>query len=215
MRKWVVGSSIVGIVSILGVILIAILDPATRDKIGIELVKLLLQVLVMAILGGIVSLLTEDFNHRRRKAEALNDYRKTLLNRLVQAYSGVKRARRLLRAKPSVSNYDEQMGTISETQLDLEAIVEEIKSSTYAFSHAEIAISSIQRMADYLNRLVDEYEKKRSKIPDDSPSVIPFGMMHLADFIGPYSESIYKVELVLPYRSALATLRDDVLKAEY
>jgi ppGpp synthetase/RelA/SpoT-type nucleotidyltranferase len=170
-----------------------------------------LQVVVIATLGGVVSLLAQEFNRDREKREALNDFRKTLLSHLVQIFREAKKARRLLRAKrDSLQFYDEQMAVINELQLDLETINEEIKTTKQAFPGEE-AQSRISTMATYLNKLVEEYEKNMPKLNRKSPSVSLDQLEYLNDFIGPFRESKFSKEFAHLYNEALKLMRDVIM----
>ena len=211
MKKLILGSSIVVAISALLIGIILKLDTSARSAISIELVKSLLQVVVIATLGGVVSLLAQEFNRDREKREALNDFRKTLLSHLVQIFREAKKARRLLRAKrDSLQFYDEQMAVINELQLDLETINEEIKTTKQAFPGEE-AQSRIFTMATYLNKLVEEYEKNMPKLNRKSPSVSLDQLEYLNDFIGPFRESKFSKEFAHLYNEALKLMRDVIM----
>ena len=211
MKKLILGSSIVVAISALLIGIILKLDTSARSAISIELVKSLLQVVVIATLGGVVSLLAQEFNRDREKREALNDFRKTLLSHLVQIFREAKKARRLLRAKrDSLQFYDEQMAVINELQLDLETINEEIKTTKQAFPGEE-AQSRISTMATYLNKLVEEYEKNMPKLNRKSPPVSLDQLEYLNDFIGPFRESKFSQEFAHLYNEALKLMRDVIM----
>ena len=211
MKKLILGSGIVTAFSILVIGFISLSDANARSAISIELVKSLLQVVVIAILGGVVSLLTQEFNKDREKREMLNDFRMTLLSRLVQVFRETKRARRLLRAKKdSIQFYDEQMAIINELQLDLETINEEIETVKHAFPGKSVG-NQVDRMATYLNKLVEEYEKNMPKLNRKSPSGSLKELECLNDFIGPFRESKFSKDFVYLYREALKSMREVII----
>jgi hypothetical protein len=212
MRKPIIIGAIVGVSSVIGIFLIAFIDPPTRGQIGFELAKTLLQVLVIVVFGGAVSLLIEDFNRQRARADAQNELRKSLLNQLIRAHKDTKRARRLLRAKKSISSYDEQLEVINDIELNIESITEEIQTARFVFSNPDDVIANLQSMANYLRDLIKEYENVRPKLPEEALENIST-LSQLYDFVRPYEEGKFSTEFSKKYGEALEIIQHDILKA--
>jgi hypothetical protein len=212
MKRPIIVGAVVGVASIVSIVLITLVDPAIRSQLGVELIKTLLQVVVIVIFGGTVSLLMEDFNRQRARADAHNDLRKSLLNRLIRAHKDTKRARRLLRAKQTLSNYDEQIEVISDLELDVESVAEEIQTSRPIFAHPDELAASLRSMTDYLRLLINEYENLRPKLREEALSN-RFTLARLHDLVGPYKESGFSTEFTKSYRKAIDVIQRDILKA--
>ena len=213
MKKLIYGSSIVVAISVVTIGIIMIFNADARSELSVELVKSLLQVIVIATLGGVVSLLTQEYSRERERREALNDFRKTLLGNLVQVFRETKKARRLLRARRgSLQFYDEQMALINDLQLDLETINEEIETTDQAFPGEEVK-RKIATMAKYLNILVEEYERNMPKLNRETPSTSLDELKYLNDFIGSFRESKFSKDFVYLYHDALKSMRGVIMES--
>lgn len=201
-----------GVLSIIGVFFIAFIDTTARDQIGLELAKTLLQVVVIVVFGGAVSLLTENFNLQRAKSNAQNELRKSLLNQLIRSHKDTKRARRLLRAKKSLANYDEQLEVINDTELNIESIAEEIQAASFIFSNPNDLIGNLKSMTNYLRLLIEEYENVRPKLHEEAFDNISV-LIQLNDFVRPYNEGTFNTNFSKKYREALELIQHDILKA--
>lgn len=103
---------------------------------------------LVAVVGGII---VQEYNRRRERKEAINEFRKTVLRNLIQAYAGAKKSRRLLRARCRLRNqqgdeagieipmsvYEEQMKSLNDIELQLEMLVHELNTFSDAFSPEE------------------------------------------------------------------------------
>ncbi len=221
MKNLLIGGSVIAILSIMGVVALYSRASVTiRSEMEVELAKLLLQIIVIVFIGGIVKLLIDNASKERQKADvqrelermranALNEFQKRLHDQLVQIFSDTKKSRRLLRARRSAVDHDRQMELISDVQLDLETLAQEIKVAINIFSNEENLTSNIEAMAKYLNQLIDEYEHKFPKLSNKSLSMSD--LKWLNDFIGRYRKSEFRKQFVHTYRLALRSLQHDLL----
>lgn len=225
MRRVVVLFS-VSIAIVVG-LLIFVVKCFQPDNVGIEVVKSLLQLLVVVLLGSVISLAVKEFNVGRQRIEAIQEFRKATLSLLGGAYSSTKRSRRLLRAKGlSLSAaeddatmvihqdmYSKQMEEVINAQLNLEAIGTEVETAMKNFDNAVDIISDIRTMDEYLNLLIDEYEESLRNF-DRHSKVRPLAELpKLLDFIGPYRDSRFRTDFVERYKSLLKAIQKDVLVA--
>jgi hypothetical protein len=142
----------------------------SKHQLGVELGKLVGQVLLVGVVGGIV---LHEYNHRRERQAALNEFRRTPLRNLVDAYARTKKSRRLLRSGcrargPLRSGqrqlvlrrvvYDEQLGSLNDTQLQLEIIVHELSMYGETFRKRAEIRSHVDKMENYLGTVITEYE---------------------------------------------------------
>lgn len=170
----------IAVVLIACVLIFAFFPENKKEELKFEFVKYLIQLSLIVIFGGI---LIQEYNRRRDKIKAMNDFRKTLLVSMSRAYFNTKRARRILRANIipdqitksrgiSYSVYVEQIKVVNEAQLEFEFYMDQLETYPHVFS-SENTVALI-RMASgmevCLNNLVKEYEKL--KVPFDSSKVI-------------------------------------------
>src|SRR4028119_500464 len=150
----------------------AVLSPLPRlQALGMELFKLAGQVFVVAVAGGF---LVQEYNRRRERQAAVNEFRRQVLRDLSDAYGKAKRARRALRAKSritgtredgtsdarlSLRDYEQQMSVLSEAQLELEIIVHQLNTFEESFEDRGAIRNQITKMQDYLDRLTDCLEE--------------------------------------------------------
>lgn len=168
-------------------------SPDRREPMRLELFKSGLQLAVIVIVGGGIALLYKWVERNWETRRTQSELRKHYVARLGDAYRGVKEARRLLRASgirplpgaaPSIlsegqiDRYDEQMRTISQEQLALEALGIESENFPLAADSKSLT-SEIRKMERYLGRIIDEYEDVRPQ------SRLDLGhMKRLSEFTG-------------------------------
>lgn len=159
-------------------------------KFGFDLAKLTAQMILIAFFGGI---LLQEYNRKRERKEARNEFRKSILKELHRAYTDTKKSRRILRAKCFIKNskktlpladYFEEMKNINDVQLRLEVLLIEIDIYREAFSETEIYADKngkieklklwvrLKEMEEYLDSLIKEYEDVLSKHSNDNFVVI-------------------------------------------
>jgi hypothetical protein len=109
------------------------------------------------------------------------------------------------------SNYSEQMGELIDIQLDLEALGKEVVASTNSFTDARKLESDIRAIEEYLNELIDEYEKKFQQFMSGHGSLSLTEPPQLHDFLGPYQTSRFRTAFVERYDSALRAVQQDIL----
>lgn len=201
-------------------------EPATK-ALGAEAYKILLQFLLVAVLGGGVSLLYQAFNREadrraervrraEERADAVRETRQRYLRELVEHHNIVKRARRLLRAtaltpepefldrKVRVSAYDELLRTVVDAQLTMETMVRTMRAEGGLFTGEDDLVASLGRAEEYLRALIAEYEHV---LPQGGEPALR-GMPGLADFIGPYEQAdLFRHEYIHPLEAALAALQ--------
>lgn len=186
-----------------------------------EIAKSLLQLVVIAIAGHVVSILITKANNERQDLMRANELRNALLDRINESFIEVKKVRRLARAtaeKVSIggvttffihqSRFHEYMQLLNEAQLKLEVVSKDVESNQALFLDAEALIKRLDRMEEYLNRLVDDYEHSTAKTvshPVDCFRVLDFPA--LSDLLGPYKTSAFRKEFVHTYYESLESIR--------
>lgn len=160
-------------------------------KFGFELAKLTAQMILIAFFGGI---LLQEYNRKRERKEARNEFRKSILKDLHRAYTDTKKSRRVLRAKCTLkdskktlplTDYFEEMKNINDVQLRLEVLLIEIEIYREAFSETETITDKngnplekltlwvrIKEMEEYLDSLIKEYESILSEHSNENFVII-------------------------------------------
>jgi hypothetical protein len=206
-------------------------DAAAR-VLGVEAYKILLQFVLVAVLGGAVSIVYQAFNRdadqraqRIRREEDLilarREARQRYLRDLVEQYNAVKRVRRLLRAQALVrrpgtetapqlraGRYDELLQVVLDAQLSLEAHSLAVRADNELFPEREELAVAIGRVETYLRELVTEYEETMPAVEDKQALVDLSALPLVAAFIGPYEEAAdFRERFVAPMQQVLSTVQ--------
>ncbi len=126
--------------------------------------------------------LAAKIQDQERRAEVKRQaYVAETLDRATEHYMGVKRCRRLIRARAresneddpiiSLSGYDRQMGRILDHQLSFERLKRDVETNSAAFAHPQHAIAFFRDLEEYLGPLVTEYEDNRPGM-NSSPAAL-------------------------------------------
>lgn len=177
----------------------------TNGTLDFEIAKTLLQIGVVSVAAALVALLAKHYERSVERQQRTRDanrtelrYREDLLKetvrRITAAYNQAKKARRKMRARGTnrsatprlivLAHYDECMAELNDAQLELETIIQDVRTNHEAFPSAKAIRAALKSMEDYLAELNGEYEKKR---PRCGPEVteVPFDEMEwMSDFTG-------------------------------
>jgi len=218
-KNLILAFSIVGVIAIGVIIFLVASKRAVKDTVEFEIVKVLVQFMLVGVLGVLISLLVQNYNRQRDKGVLVNDLRKTVLTDLITAYSDTKRARRILMGNRLADDrltykiYDEQIRNVIATQLAFELIAHQLKThEAYFGKHAESIIVNVTRMEKYLGEIIDEY-KDVLKAEVQIPTTLTIASLpKLSSSMGKEKEANnFGKEFVQPYRSAVAEIRKQVL----
>jgi hypothetical protein len=187
------------------------------------------------VLGQVVSLVVAQYNLNNQKEEARSKFQTEILHRLINIYIGILKQRRLLRAKGLTKPYtgqiqegtgvlfdsfDKQMQFVNESAGEIKAIGQEIKSSPTAFSDSELLREHIEKMEDYLRKLIKLYEQKLGSFGGKGSKVglAELKISHdgsdfeLKDFVGKADKSQFDAEFIESYYKASKMIREDILR---
>ncbi|MET8040418.1 hypothetical protein ABZU25_06065 [Micromonospora sp. NPDC005215] len=212
--------------------LLVLRHDAVARVVGVEAYKILLQFILVAVLGGAVSLIYQAFNRDAdqraqdvRRAEDLilarREARQRYLRDLVEQYNAVKRARRMLRAQALVrrpgnenaprlraGRYDEFLQVVLDAQLSLEAHSFAVRADNELFPERGQLAMAISRAETYLRELVTEYEETMPTLEDEQALVELSALPLVASFIGPYGQAAdFRERFVAPMQQALSTIQ--------
>ena len=154
---------------------------ADSDTVEFELTKTLMQALLIVLVGAVLTFVGTQYqagqadveDHRADELKQTAHRRAVLvsvLERTTANYNMIKQARRLLRARSRRCTgsrtvilrepYDTIMAQISETQLSLETLANEVRTSTTLFSSPSDLTALFDGLEHHLGELVAEYESK-------------------------------------------------------
>jgi hypothetical protein len=175
------------IVVLIALILIYVFFPnnsVDQNKLRLEFVKLLIQLLLIGLFGGIFGgIFLQEYNRRRERNIALNEYRKKLLDKLTHSYFKAKKARRILEAninnpvndKTTVREvYDTQIKEIIDAQLEFEFYYNQLQAIPHVFSDktTKELVNLTKKIEHNLNLIINEY-KKFTKSPEKTIAQLP------------------------------------------
>lgn len=197
-------------VSVICVLLLILMwepPPSSSNQVNaqrLELFKAVLQIGVVGLTGSVISLFVWEYQRSRQLQEKERDifranqkYREQLLLdtllRTTTAYSQVKRAKRLLRARGQIRKngelaivigiYDELMDSLNDHELALENLRRDVKTSAIAFPEAQKIEGNLELMKDYLKKIIKEYERARPAIVADADGLCGMKLPVLAGFL--------------------------------
>ncbi len=195
-------------------------------KLGLELAKGGIQVLVIVIVGSAVAFafrtLEESRAEQRREDEiareerlSLDQYRANFVDELWVAYNRVRAARRTLNAygfrirDPDLApefteeqshEYDRQMKELNDAQLTLETLKQKVETDDgRLFDPNRTAISAqLKRIQSYVHEVVGDWELHRNDVrPGKDRATGVSKHAHLSRFLGPsFKEGGIKTELI-------------------
>jgi len=192
-----------------------------RD-LGSELGKLTGQVALVTLVGGV---LVQEYSRRHQQQEALNEFRKSVLRGLVRSYTDAKSCRRLLRARCRVTKsqsdgtptvqlsrtvYEERMGSLNDTQLELEILVHDLNTFPAAFAKRNEIRGAVSKMEHYLNTLITEYEHALREVDTDHPIELAL-LPRLSDFIHGRKDSLFRRNFTSCFYRALSMIQAERL----
>jgi hypothetical protein len=193
------------------------------QDLGFDTAKFTIQLLLVGVVGGV---LVQEYNRGRARKEAANEFRKLVMRSLIRAYSDIKEARRILRAKcvsprggtrgeeglelPGGA-YDEAMKQINGTQIDLEILLRELKVFRDAFCQAGALTRHLTEMEQYLGNLVDEYETKRRDYGDSNCRALS-AMPAIQAFLAKRPRGDFQKGFGRHFQAAVAILEEERLR---
>lgn len=162
-------------------IALLIVDDSSTEayKTRLEIIKPIMQLIIVGIIGGIF---INSYNNFRERKIAINEFRTTILRSITRSYSETKKARRHSRAKCEYISkqdsiiiegipyiiYDQQLTNINEIQLELEGLVRELEIIKNVFTKADQLINHIRYMEKYLCIIIKEYQTELKKLKGES-----------------------------------------------
>ena len=177
----------------------------------IEAAKSMLQIMAVAIIGGLVAMFVHEYEERRKTWVARRDLlRSDLSEQLGEMYARSKQIRRQLRAATDpegrsleYSKYGELLEDLSDIQLALERLGRAAQAGARQAIIPQSVADSLQSMEHYLGDLVTEYD---SVVPQKDQSVILANRPQLSDFTAKAFESTFKARFASPFHEASSAI---------
>jgi hypothetical protein len=198
----------------------------------LELMKILWQFLLLAVLGGALGLFFkseerkagEQADRERREEELRAARREKLLStrgQLIEAYNQAKAVRRLLRALARggssshetliKAEYTPLMRQLIDVQLKMEYYAESIEADTVIFGERKSIARHLDAAQEYLNQVVAEFEDAWEQFAGQEYAPLSrFG--NLQEFIQPLpksEETRFGKEFKKPFREALKAIESE------
>jgi hypothetical protein len=180
-------------------------DPDYRSDFRFEIAKYLVQLILIALLGGVLvqqygrerDIAEQQYNRQRDKAEAVNEFRKDILSGLTRAYNDTKKVRRILKASTvlkeegsrktyeiSCTKYEEQIQKLMDPQLEYEFYKKQLDASDGVFTNTKEVRKQLEELEGYLNYIIDEYDSKNGaykKLKNQYSSSVPTKKLKMLD----------------------------------
>lgn len=177
-----------------------------------------MQFLFVGVLGSIVTLSIQAYQRDREKRATANEFRRSILSKLIRSYSATKKAKRIIRSKCIAGGkldygvYDVQLKSLIDTQLELEILNHEVKTAAQLFDHAKDLQNAIQSMEKSLSEVVDEYKDSLLR-SECVPDVVQLGVLPMMEaFLGKTKDALnFGEQFVTPYRKAVEIVRAQIL----
>jgi ABC-type nickel/cobalt efflux system permease component RcnA len=229
-------ATLVGVVAVFLTVFLSRQPPVKADSLDFEVAKTCLQVAGVTLFGSIVAIATflfqqewtQRLENHRRDADRLHDERerqdaalRSMVSQTLDAYNGVKRIRRILRAEGArtiaAGSYRENLLALNDLQLTFEYLKTEAKTMGDEWlawkgptSPAQPGLNpeaEYQVIENYLNQLVKEFERnlhlveQRRKITVTALVTLNSFLTDTQGFRAGVSEPIHR--LVLTMQQAL------------
>lgn len=183
-----------------------------RSQIEIEAAKSMLQIMAVAIVGGVVGMLVRE-HEELRKAEVARSVllRTDLTVQLAEAYTQSKQVRRLLRVATDptsgsleYSKYAKLLGDLSDIQLKLERLKQAADAGASQAIVPDSVPANLQAMERYLGALITEYDS----LPQQKDQMVMLANRpRLSDFTAKAYESTFKERFSNPFHLTTRVLR--------
>jgi hypothetical protein len=148
-----------------------------RQKMPIETMKALMQLIALGIIGTLFAWVlnerSKEKEQRVQRQDALNEFRRSAVTRVVTATNVARKAPILIETFRSKKIYGEQAEALLNASLDLRLLRHDLPSDNVpsdreAFTKTEEIRNEIRKMECYLNRIVDEWKRCYEELPGSS-----------------------------------------------
>lgn len=185
-----------------GVVAFLIFAKRVKSAIEPELFSVSYQFLLIAVIGGAISLLYKHFSTEQDRDRDRRTILRQMHSELLDAFNTAKGVRRRIRARIGYSSnrevlgernitacdYREQMEILIGAQLKFEVYAKRANERDLYFAQGERLNCECQKIEDYLRRIIKEYEINFATFAEPSSGRRLADLPKLAEFIGPLQE---------------------------
>jgi hypothetical protein len=195
-------------------------DQDARQSVRTGAMTVLMQLIAIGVIGQLVNWAlnerTRDKEERVHRQDALNEFRRHAIQRLVTATIAVRKAPILMKSDRSWETYDAQARALLDVRLELRSLHHDLKSVKDAFTKIpDISCEIERKMEAYLDLIVNEWRDYRPDhiILADRPegaweeiSKLP----HLADLLKGDKTTQFYHQYLNGHENALRLMRTDI-----
>jgi hypothetical protein len=219
-RRWLVFAFLLDLLAFLGLLA---WGKRIAPKLEPEVFKVLAQLVMIVVLGGLGSHVNERVNRRREHRQQTRERLRDALSDLVKSYNKIKSLRRRLRAEAIRPNsaspdavvtgkeYGALLQGLNDEQLGIEAYVHLIKGNQDLYPDPQLLIKNLGGAERHLGQLITEWEKNlgsfRGVPPHRSLAKLPV----LRRFVG-NADMGFKPALAEPISRVLVKLSRAIAK---
>ena len=196
LMKLLIGPMVVGLALALGLVMFGaiMVQRPPHDQIWIEIAKAGLQLGIVSIIGGGITLILKRFERRQEERRTLNEYRLKVLHDVTTSYNQIKAVRRTLRAfgfktprslltLDQVIEFRGQMKSLDEAQLALERLKREVRVRSDSFCKAQQIQCALVTAEEYIQDVLKDWETKGVDIIVGAAPNVPASMGKLQTFL--------------------------------
>ncbi|MBN1936856.1 MAG: hypothetical protein JW934_19500 [Anaerolineae bacterium] len=153
---------------------------------------------------------------QQEQAAAINEFRKDMLRRLINANARVRRAPILIEAARSPAVYDQQIHALIDVWIELSIIRHEIQTAGFVFVHWNEIREYLVTMERYLNNFIYEYRSEYAAIADQARTDPGQAWEHIQnlgqyqDFVNGSSTTMYFQQYVRSYFTVRDMMRQEI-----
>lgn len=168
-RRWLFPAALVAL-ALVGAVVLIVWGEGIAVRVHPEVFKVLAQLVLLAGLGGVGSLVIKEFHGARERREQTKERLRSALSGLITSYNEVKGLRRRLRAEAIRPNAEDPAAVVksmeyaallqrlNDSQLNIEAYVRLIEGNRDLYPDSQVLLDELGRAEEYLGNLVTEWE---------------------------------------------------------
>lgn len=161
-----------------------------------EVFKVLAQLVLLAALGGVASLVIDALNRGRERREQIKERLRNTLSDLITSYNEVKSVRRRLRAEAIRPNSEDPAAVVdskeyaallqrlNDAQLKIEAYGRLLEGNKDLYTNSQELLTELGKAEKYLGKLITEWEDSLGTFQGTPPQQSLAKLQFLRCFVG-------------------------------
>src|SRR6266404_736641 len=185
-----------------------------------DVFKLTYQFILMAVIGGALSLFYQRVTFDRDLAQKSDARLREMHKELLDAFNLAKRVRRVLRASLEIrpmqtppsevltaAKYETEIIALMDAQFTFETFAKRSEDNELWFTNGEVLAKPLRLIEKYLNRIIQEYEGSLRTFSGTPSSKALVDLSDLAEFLEPLrAGGRFELQFKVPFRDALNSL---------